>query len=124
VNMSQIQTEHLEFGKPCCGSVRECSVKFHAVISLTKKAVLRRINAVRCYRNPNYESGKYKFYPSNDVALIEHYRSNRGVVYLYVLWKPEGLSDRDVLRIALEALGYTDYEVIQCKDDIHECIFH
>jgi len=64
--------------------------------------VLRRIDAVRCYRGI---TKKVKFYPSNDVILVSYYMSNRGVHYIYVLWKPENLSNEKAIEIARKALG-------------------
>jgi hypothetical protein len=92
----------IEFGAPCCASVRECRVRAHYVVSLTKPRILRTIEAVRCYRGI---SRKYKFYPTNDVALVSHYVSNRGVHYLTILWKPEAVEAQKVIEAARRALG-------------------
>jgi len=94
--------EFIEFEAPCCGSVRECKVRAHYIVSLVKPKVLKRIEAVRCYRGIRR---KYKFYPSDDVALVSHYVSNRGVHYLSILWKPETVSTERVVEMARRALG-------------------
>jgi hypothetical protein len=92
----------IEFEAPCCGSVRECYERAHYVISLTKLRVLRRIDALRCYRGIRK---KYRFYPSEDVALISHYVSNRGVNYITILWKPNSVNIERVIEAARKALG-------------------
>jgi len=96
--------------KPCCYSERECAVRYHAVVSIKTRRVLRYVNAVRCERLP--QRPKYKFYPTNDVVLVEHYRSNRGKVSIKILWKPENISDYEVLRTVCQALGYELEEVL------------
>jgi hypothetical protein len=92
----------MEFEAPCCASIRECNARAHYVVSLVKPKILRRIEAVRCYRGIRK---KYKFYPSSDVALVEYYVSNRGVHYITVLWKPESVSTEKAIEMARRALG-------------------
>ena len=95
-------TNSLVFEAPCCSSIRECNVKAHYVISVLNAKILRVIRAVRCYRGYTV---KYKFYPSDDVILVHHYVSNRGVNYINLLWKPPNLSEDEALLIARKALG-------------------
>ena len=92
----------IEFEAPCCFSERTCSVTADYIISLRTRRVLRRIAAVRCYRG---YIKKYKFYPSQDVALVSYYCSNRGVHYISIKWKPEGVSKEEVIKAAMKALG-------------------
>jgi hypothetical protein len=96
--------EYVEFEAPCCNSIRTCRDTAHYVISVSKQKILKRINAVRCYRG---YSVKYKFYPSSDVVLVYHYVSNRGVNYLRILWKPENVSEAHAVEVARRALGLT-----------------
>jgi len=110
VSQTENQVKVIEIEKPCCYSARECSVKYHAVIDIERKHVLRYIEAVRCNRLP--VRPKYKFYPANNVMIVEHYRSNRGKVYLRIIWKPEGVSELEAIRISCEALGYEINEVL------------
>jgi hypothetical protein len=81
--------------------------------------VLRAIPAVRCNRGYTV---KYKFYPSQDVALVSYYRSNRGVVHLSVLWKPEGVDVATVISVARRALGLETIEKIIVKGETVEVI--
>jgi hypothetical protein len=72
--------------------------------------VLREIGAVRCYRGI---TKKFKFYPSPDVILVKYYRSNRGVHYITVLWKPGSLAEEQARLLAVAALGiYKEEEII------------
>jgi len=64
--------------------------------------ILRIINAVRCSRGITV---KIKFYPAPDVILVSYYRSNRGVNYITILWKPESLPNEKAVEIARKALG-------------------
>ena len=103
--------EYLEFDAPCCESVRECSVRRIYIIGFRNSPkVLREIKAVRCHRGL---SKKVRFYPSNDVVLISYYRSNRGVHYVTVLWKPENLAEKDAIELAKKALGLSLEETIR-----------
>jgi hypothetical protein len=102
--MSEKNT-YLEFKAPCCYSVRTCNVTADYVISLKTARILRRIDAVRCYRGHEVI---YKFYPAPDVALINHYVSNRSVHYITIRWKPENVSTEEVLEKARRALGLTE----------------
>jgi hypothetical protein len=106
--MSEVQV--LEFDAPCCGSVRECSVRKLLVIGFREKPkVLREIKAVRCSRG--YRK-KIKFYPSENVLLVHYYVSNRGVHYIKILWKPETLLKEKAIEIARRALGLLQEETV------------
>jgi len=96
---------YIVFEAPCCYSVRTCNVTADYVISLKTARILRRIDAVRCYRG---HTVRYKFYPSDDVALISVYVSNRGVHYIWVKWKPDSVSTDFVIETARKALGLTE----------------
>jgi len=104
------QNNFLVFEAPCCGSVRECSVRKLYIIGIRKTPrVLRTIDAVRCRRGVR----KFiKFYPSNDVVLISYYRSNRGNHYITVLWKPENITEEQAKAFASRALGIIKEEVV------------
>uniref|UniRef100_A0A7J2U4J6 Uncharacterized protein n=1 Tax=Ignisphaera aggregans TaxID=334771 RepID=A0A7J2U4J6_9CREN len=112
-NQSQVQQLHqpLEFEAPCCESIRECNIRKIYIIGFRngKPKVLRAIDAVRCYRGI---TKKFKFYPSLDVILVKYYRSNRGVHYITVLWKPESLTEEQARLVAAAALGIYEEEVI------------
>ena len=91
------------FQAPCCGSERECITRKHLIIGFRgKPRILREIYATRCRRGFTM---RYKFYPSNNVILIEYYRSNRGNNHITILWKPQNLSNKDALNIVRYALG-------------------
>ena len=102
--------QELEFPRPCCSSVRTCIDTFDAIISLRNRKLLRRIDAVRCNRIGIVP--KYRFSPSPDVALISFYRSSRGNIHIRILWKPNGISEEEVRKIALEALGIIEEETV------------
>jgi hypothetical protein len=112
-NQSNIQNQNnfLIFEAPCCASVRECSVRKVYVVGIRngKPKILRAIDAVRCSRGI---TKKIKFYPSNDVVLVEHYVSNRGNHYIKILWKPEGITEEQAKASASLALGITEEEVV------------
>jgi hypothetical protein len=74
-----------------------------------KPKILREIGAVRCYRGI---AKKFKFYPSPDVILVKYYRSNRGVHYITVLWKPGSLTEEQARLLAAAALDIYEEEVI------------
>ena len=95
-------TQYIEFYAPCCHSIRSCNAMADYVISLRTKKILRVINAVRCGRG---YSVKYKFYPTDDVTLVSHYVSNRGVHYISILWKPQGATVEEVIKAVRRALG-------------------
>jgi len=104
-------SQALEFNAPCCASVRECAVRRLVVIGFKgRPKILREIGAVRCSRGI---TKKVKFYPSQDVILIEYYCSNRGVNYITILWKPETLSNEQAVEIARRALGLSTEETIR-----------
>jgi len=101
----------LEFDAPCCNSVRECMTRKLFVIGFRgKPEILREIRAVRCERGVKK---KIRFYTSDDVMLIEYYRSNRGVNYVTILWKPETLTSERAIEIARKALGLSVEETIR-----------
>jgi hypothetical protein len=105
--MSQVQ----EFDVPCCDSIRECAERRLVVIGFRKNPmVLREVKAVRCNRGIKK---KIRFYPSPNTILIEYYRSNRGVNYITILWKPENVSTEQAIEIAKKALGLSTEETIR-----------
>jgi hypothetical protein len=80
---------------------------------------LRAISAVRCERG---YIKKYKFYPSSDVALVSYYRSNRGVVHLSILWKPQEISTTTVIEAVKRALRLETVVKLVVKDEtVVEC---
>jgi hypothetical protein len=102
----------LELEAPGCASIRQCNVKFVAVIGIRNKRepkILRIINATRDYRG---EKRKIRVYLSSDIIVVEHYRSNRGRVYISVIWKPENVSNEEALVLAKKALGYYEEEIV------------
>jgi len=99
------KNNYLEFEAPCCYSVRTCNTTADYVISLRTARILRRIDAVRCYRG---HTVRYKFYPSADVALINVYKSNRGVHYIWIKWKPDNVSVDEVMEKVRRALGLAE----------------
>jgi len=97
---------------PCCASVRECNIKYIAIIGIRNKddpRVLRTINAVRCHRG--YRK-KAKIYLSDDIIIVHHYVSNRGRVYISVMWKPDNITDEEAIKLASKAFGYHAEEEI------------
>ena len=105
--MSQV----LEFEVPCCNSIRECSVRKLMIIGFRgEPRILKEVKAVRCSRGIKR---KIRFYTSDDVMLIEYYRSNRGVNYITILWKPETLTSERAIEIARKALGLSVEETIR-----------
>ncbi len=105
-------TNVLEIEAPCCASIRECSVRYLAIIGIRnreKPRVLRIINAVRCHRG--YEK-KVKVYLSNDIVVVSHYMSNRGRLYINIIWKPESVSEEEALVLAKKAFSYYSEEEI------------
>ena len=96
----------IELRKPCCSSVRECAVRFHAVIRLSDAKVVETIDAVRCYRLKIVPT--YKVKVDNNTIVVEHYVSNRGNIYIDILYKPDKISEEDARKVALQALGYLD----------------
>jgi hypothetical protein len=102
-------SQALEFDAPCCSSIRECAERRLVVIGFKgSPKILREIKATRCARGV---TKKVKFFPSNDVILIEYYRSNRGVNYITILWKPENVTNE--LEIVRKALGLSTEETIR-----------
>jgi hypothetical protein len=100
----------LIFDAPCCESQRECNIRKVYIIGIKgKPKILRTIDAVRCYRSI---TKKFKFYPSQDVILIKYYRSNRGVHYLTVVWKPENLTEEQAKMLAAMTLGIYEEEEV------------
>jgi hypothetical protein len=69
---------------------------------LSRQKILKRIDAVRCYRG---YSRRYRLYVNSDIIVVEHYVSNRGVNYLRVLWKPEDVDEGKAIEVARRALG-------------------
>ena len=105
-------TNILEVEAPCCASIRECSVRYIAVIGIRDKnhpRILRTISSVRCHRG--YEK-KVKIYLSNDIIVVSHYVSNRGRLYINVIWKPSDVSDEEALVLAKKAFSYYSEEEI------------
>lgn len=101
------ERNYITFKAPCCVSIRECNVRKHIIVSLRSEKVLREIDAVRCGRG---EVKKYKFYPSNDVVLAEYYISNRGNLHLKILWKPNGVDDKEAEEIIKKSIGWIEEE--------------
>jgi len=109
---------YIEFEAPCCYSIRTCKDTAHYIISLTSKRILKTIPAVRCSRGI---VKRYKFYPDNTVALIEHYVSTRGVHHIRILWKPESKSREEVIEIARKALGlHHDQKIVVLGEEVVE----
>jgi hypothetical protein len=95
---------------PCCVSRRTCRDTFLAIIGIRgRPRLLRSVEATRCYRG---EERIVEFYPSDDVILADVYITTRNNVYVQILWKPGNISEEDARRKVLEALGYTNEEVI------------
>ena len=102
----------MKIQKPCCGSVRECRARKHYIIDLNKEQVLAEIEAVRCYR------GIIEYYEvdvSQDIAIIEHYVSNRGVHYVIPIYKPESINENVFMSKVRRALGLEVTEKIVLK---------
>jgi hypothetical protein len=87
------------------------------VISLRTHKILRTIEAVRCGRGI---VKKYKFYPSNDVVLISHYISNRGVHHISILWKPQNITVEEVMRAVRRALRLEETVKLVVRDTVVE----
>jgi hypothetical protein len=117
VTQAQSQAQYIEFYAPCCHSIRSCSATADHIISLRTKKILRTIRAVRCGRGI---VKKYKFYPSNDVVLVSHYISNRGVHHIKVLWKPQNVTTEEVLSVVRRALHLEEVVKIIVKDTVEE----
>jgi hypothetical protein len=106
-------TQILEIKAPGCSSIRECAVRFIAVIGIRNRnnpKILRVVNATRDYRG---EEKKVRIYLSSDIIVVEHYRSNRGKVYISIVWKPENISSEEAIKLASRALGYSEEETIK-----------
>ena len=98
--------------KPCCGSIRECRVRRHYIIDLNKEEILATIDAVRCAR------GIIEYYevePMQNIAIVEHYISNRGVNYIRFIYKPENMADDVLLPKVRRAIGLEITEKIDLK---------
>ena len=96
---------------PCCSSVRTCRDTVKYVIDTKTKEVIAEIPAVRCYR------GLQKIYEievaeekMNDIVVVKHYVSNRGVHRLYFEHLKE--PPADVINIVKEILGLTEVRKI------------
>jgi len=112
--------KYIEFEAPCCYSIRTCHDTAHYIVSLRSKRVLKVIEAVRCYKG---YTKKYKFYPSDDVALISYYKSNRGVHYIRVLWKPESVDVSKVIEAARKALGLLgEVKLVVLGEEVKEVV--
>jgi len=97
----------IEIKAPCCSSIRECHVRTKYVISLEDEKIVKAIDAVRCYRG---EEREYTIETNKPIAIVEYYRSNRGVHYLdveYSDWDKER-----TLEIARRLLGLESEEKI------------
>jgi len=102
----------MKIKKPCCGSVRECRARKHYIIDLDKEEILTEIDAVRCHR------GIIEYYevePTQNIAIVEHYISNRGVNYIQFIYKPEGVADDMLLSKVRRAIGLEITEKIVLK---------
>jgi len=91
---------------PCCYSVRSCNRRYHAIIDIYKKRVLKEVYAKRCYEL-GYQP-EYEFIPRPNVILVDHYITTRGNIRLTILWRPASIIDDEAIRIAMEALGYVE----------------
>jgi hypothetical protein len=102
----------LELEAPGCASIRQCNARFIVIVGIRNKSnpkVLRTINAVRDYRG---ERRRVKIYLSSDVVVAEHYKSNRGKVYISIIWRPENLSIEEAKSLVAKALGYYEEEIV------------
>jgi hypothetical protein len=98
--------------KPCCGSIRECSVRRHYIIDLNREEIIGEIEAVRCYR------GIIEYYevePTPNTAIVEYYMSNRGVHYVIPIYKPESINENVFMSKVRRALGLEVTEKIVLK---------
>jgi hypothetical protein len=87
-------------------------------VSLRTLRVLRRIGAVRCSRG---YTARYRLYPSDDIILVYHYVSNRGVHYIRVLWKPQSVTTEEAVRAARRALGlHEDVKLVVVGEEVYE----
>jgi hypothetical protein len=104
--------KNMKIQKPCCRSVRECRVRKHYIIDVNREEILREIEATRCYR------GIIEYYevePNQNVAILEHYVSNRGVNYIRFIFKPEGITEDVLMSKVRRALGLETIEKIVLK---------
>jgi hypothetical protein len=104
--------KNMKIQKPCCGSVRECRVRKHYIIDLNREEVLMELEATRCSR------GIIEYYevePTQNIAIVEHYVSNRGVNYIQFIYKPEGATEEQLLPKVRRAIGLEITEKVVLK---------
>jgi len=92
---------------PCCNTRRSCRVKKEFVISVDRQ-VLEEIPAVRCYRYEREDlQPYYMFYPTPDVFIVFHYITNRGNIWLALVYpRFEDRNERwRYISMAKQALG-------------------
>jgi len=108
----------IEIPKPCCASVRECSVRTLYVIGIRNLAnprILRTIDAVRCYRVGEKHT---RVTLSNDIVIAYYYRSNRGNEYI-TIYKPKQVDAEIAILTTLTALGYQEPERYAEDEKLH-----
>ena len=101
---------------PCCTSRRTCMDTAKYIIDLGKKEIIEVIPAVRCRR------GLEKVYEIeiaeenvNDIAVVEHYVSNRGVHYLTIEYPETPTPTPDIVDTVKEVLGLREMRKIIVK---------
>ncbi len=99
--------EYIEFSAPCCYSSRECRTRRRLVIDVQNKKVIGVAWAVRCNRGVER---KFKTRANN--AVVEAYVSNRGNLYITIIYLPSGVDKGEVEKIAKGYLGFYEEGVI------------
>jgi hypothetical protein len=104
--------------RPCCASVRECSVRALYIIGIKNLAnpkILRTIEAVRCYR----VGEKYaRVTLTNDILIVYYYISNRGNEYI-TIYKPKQVDAEIAILTTLTTLGYQEPERYAEDEKLH-----
>ena len=99
---------------PCCSSRRTCLDTNKYVINIAERNIIAEIPATRCYRGIEQlyeiEIAEEKV---NDIAIVEHYISNRGVHYLTIEY-PETPTP-DIVDTVKEVLGLREMRKIIVK---------
>ena len=90
--------------KPCCDSIRSCSVKAVYVLDLNTEAIIERINAVRCYRLGFTPTVQIKYDPQHHLVYYM-YISNRGNPHVNFYHIPPSLTESQAYELVLRVHG-------------------
>ena len=90
--------------KPCCNSIRSCSVEAVYVLDINTENIIYKVKAERCYKLGFRPTAQIKYDPQHHL-IYYLYVSNRGNPHIKFYHIPSTISELQARELVLRAHG-------------------